>query len=78
MGTFVSLYSSGSAGFALSILQWSWSSQFLLQTGGPWWLGALVLALVLGFVTQGAALIYAGASIFGLKTIGGVVGVGFA
>jgi hypothetical protein len=34
--------------------------------------------LLLGFITQVAALIYAGVAIFALKTMGGVVGVGFA
>jgi hypothetical protein len=84
MGTFVSLYPGGSAGFALLILRWSLAAQlwFLAYSlhvsiaGWEAWVAmALALALLVGFATQIAALIYVGVAVFALIVVGGVAGV---
>ena len=87
MGTFVSLYPGGSAGFALLIFRWSLAAElgflaYTLHVSITGWEAlvamALVIAFLIGFATQIAALIYAGVAVFALTTVGGVVGVCFA
>ena len=83
MGGFVSLYPGGWAGFALFLLRCSLAAQFiilanmlniaatyleLLATAG------LILALLLGLVTQVAAVVYAAIAVFEFERVGGVIG----
>jgi hypothetical protein len=87
MGTFVSLYPGGPAGFALLVLRWSLAAELLFLTcilrGSSTGLEIIVVigltgALLFGFATQIAAIVYIGAALFSLKAVGGVVGVSIA
>jgi hypothetical protein len=87
MSTFVSHYPGGSGGLALLILRWSltvelWFLAYILRVSiADWeaWVAiALALALLVGFGTQIAALIYAGVAVFAFKVVGGVVGASVA
>ncbi len=87
MGTFVSLYPGGSGGLALLILRLSLAVElgflaYILRISiADWeaWVAiALALALLVGFGTQIAALIYAGIAVFAFKVVGGVVGASVA
>jgi hypothetical protein len=83
MGTFISLYPGGSAGLALIILRCSLTAElgflsFILDVSITNWealiVVALALALLLGFATQVAAIMYVGVAAFALRAVGGVTG----
>jgi hypothetical protein len=83
MGRFVSLYPGGPAGFALLMLRCSLAAQFVLladmlkisSTNMELLAAAgLMLALLLGFMTQVAVVAYASIAVFEFERVGGVMG----